>query len=423
MSLGATHRGRLRARRSRIPSVTDRNTPLAIEHVFDYIVVMATATLPRDIAADLASGTTDRLEQVLTEAESAIGRLRHLQTLAIRELDRRQVPFGDGARTLADWISARIDVTPETAKSLGRVSMSDSAELAAALVEGDATFDRVAEVAKAGDADLRHHLDLVGVRREIACRRELSESEERSAFERRTLIIQPDLLETTWKLWGRLPAIEGHIVVGKLDQLADELPTGPTREPHSTRRADALVALCAGDDDSAHTVNTTVIVDATGDRDRSPSDGETELGDTPAAWMASGPRVGPATLERLLCESSIDVIAKASDGTPLAIGDSRTAIPPKTRRWVLARDGGMCTVDGCSSSTRLQPHHIRPRSGNGDNDPENLASLCWYHHHIVIHGLGFTIDPTSPPRRRRLRPPGSDPPDRDRRPIRTTTRH
>lgn len=380
--------------------------------MFDYVVVMETATLPRDIAADLASGTIDRLEQVLTEAESAIGRLRHLQTLAIRELDRRQVPFGDGARTLADWISARIDVTPETAKALGRVSMSDSAELDAALVEGDATFDRVAEVATAGDVDLRHHLDLVGVRREIACRRELTESEERTAYEHRTLVIQPDLLETTWKLWGRLPAIEGHIVADTLDRIADDLPTDPTREPHSTRRADALVALCAGDEDSAHAVSTTVIVDATRDRDRSQDSRDTESGDMPAAWIASGPRVGPATLERLLCESSIDVIVKASDGTPLAVGDSRSAIPPKTRRWVLARDGGMCTVDGCSSSTRLQPHHIRPRSGNGANDAENLTTLCWYHHHIVIHGLGFAIDPTSPPRRRRLRPPGSDPPDR-----------
>lgn len=384
--------------------------------MFDYIESMETATL----SADLASGTTDRLEQVLTEAESAIGRLRHLQTLAIRELDRRQVPFGDGARTLADWISARIDVTPETARALGRVSMSDSSELDAALADGDATFDRVAEVAKAGDADLRHHLDLVGVRREIACRRELTEIEERSAFNDRTLVIQPDLLDTTWKLWGRLPAIEGHIVVGRLDRLADELPTGPTMEPHSTRRADALVALCAGNDDAGHTVNTTIIVDATADRrDRSQSDTETGSGDRPTAWIASGPRVGATTLERLLCESSIDVIAKASDGTPLAVGDSRTAIPPKTRRWVLARDGGMCTIDGCSSSSRLQPHHIRPRSENGDNDPENLASLCWYHHHIVIHGLGFTIDPNSPPRRRRLLPPGSDPPEPSRRPIHT----
>jgi hypothetical protein len=37
--------------------------------------------------------------------------------------------------------------------------------------------------------------------------------------------------------------------------------------------------------------------------------------------------------------------------------------------------------------------------------------LCWYHHHVAIHGMGMEIDPHSPVHRRRLRwPTGSDPP-------------
>ncbi|MDH3250571.1 MAG: HNH endonuclease, partial [Acidimicrobiia bacterium] len=100
------------------------------------------------------------------------------------------------------------------------------------------------------------------------------------------------------------------------------------------------------------------------------------------------------------------------DGTPLAVGTARSAIPPRTRRYVLARDGG-CAADGCTSMTRLQPHHIRPRSQLGDNHPDNLATLCWFHHHVVIHGRGFRIDPDSPPQRRRFLPPDvgcNDPP-------------
>lgn len=143
-------------------------------------------------------------------------------------------------------------------------------------------------------------------------------------------------------------------------------------------------------------VNTTVIVDAT---DAAQSNGES------GAWIVSGPRVGPVTLERLLCESTVEVTAVTSDGVPLAIGNAQTAIAPRTRRWVLARDGGMCTAEGCSSTYRLQPHHIRERHRRGTNHPDNLSSLCWYHHHVVVHGRGFKIDPESQPRRRRFLPP------------------
>ena len=36
---------------------------------------------------------------------------------------------------------------------------------------------------------------------------------------------------------------------------------------------------------------------------------------------------------------------------------------------------------------------------------ENLATLCWYHHHVVVHGMGYRIDPTAPAQRKRFLPP------------------
>lgn len=54
------------------------------------------------------------------------------------------------------------------------------------------------------------------------------------------------------------------------------------------------------------------------------------------------------------------------------------------------------------SRYRLQPHHIRRYVDRGDHDPENLATSCWFHHHIAIHRQGFRIDPDSLPHRRRL---------------------
>ena len=44
-------------------------------------------------------------------------------------------------------------------------------------------------------------------------------------------------------------------------------------------------------------------------------------------------------------------------------------------------------------------------------EPENLTTVCWFHHQVVIHSQRFTIDPDSPPERRRLlHPPIHGPP-------------
>jgi hypothetical protein len=134
-----------------------------------------------------------------------------------------------------------------------------------------------------------------------------------------------------------------------------------------------------------------------------PTRGET------GAETTAGPRVGPLTLEQILCGGTVEVTAITPDGVPLAHGRRRRAIPPRLRRYVLFRDGG-CVADGCDSRYRLQPHHIVAWSEGGRTDPDNLATLCWFHHHVVVHRMGYRIDPASPAFRRRFLPPGHDPP-------------
>ena len=356
--------------------------------------------LTADLIADL---TPDELDSVLDRLGGLESQIKAAQVRVLREVDRRQVPLGDGMRTLSDWIVGRMDVSRHTARKLVGVARADSAELDALLADG-VSFERVAELVAAGETDPHHELDMIGLRTELARRKPISGDDERDSFEDRFLAIQPTLDESAWNLWGKLPALEGKIVADTLDEVADEFPEPPAghRESRATRRADALFVVCdrRGEGAGGGGVKATVFVDAT-DSAR------------PNAWIASGPRVGPNTLHRLLCESAIDVVALTSDGEALRVGNATTAIPPATRRFVLWRDGGMCTADGCGSSYRLQPHHIRERSDDGDHHHTNLTSLCWYHHHVVVHGRGFRIDPTSPTRRRRFLPPArsnNDPP-------------
>jgi hypothetical protein len=175
------------------------------------------------------------------------------------------------------------------------------------------------------------------------------------------------------------------------------------------RWADALWAMSVdtltgtdGDSIDTHTPLVTVFVDAS---DAAPANGEAGV------TLEAGPHVGPAALQAILCDGIVEVTAPTKDGTPLAYGRKSRVIPPRLRRAILHRDGGVCTIEGCVSRYRLQIHHIISWSAGGCTDPDNLTTVCWFHHHVVIHGHGFTINPHSPPQRRHLnRPPNHSPP-------------
>ncbi|MEN8113590.1 MAG: HNH endonuclease signature motif containing protein, partial [Actinomycetota bacterium] len=246
-----------------------------------------------------------------------------------------------------------------------------------------------------------------GLARLATRRHRLTRDQQREAFDHRYVIAQPNLDQSEWKVHARLPAMAGRSLVDALDAKADELPNDiPASRP--TKWADALWAISAdslaGTDGAtieSQTPLLTVFMDA---NDAAPSNGEAGV------WIEAGPRAGIDTLEAILCTGAVEVTARTKNATPLDMGRRTRVIPPRLRRFVLARDDG-CTIAGCTSRYRLQTHHILPWSQGGPTDAGNLATICWYHHHIAIHGKGFTIDPDSPPQRRRLnRPPIHAPP-------------
>jgi hypothetical protein len=238
--------------------------------------------------------------------------------------------------------------------------------------------------------------DLAGVERLAASYRRMTASEEASRFEDRHLVIQPNLDESSWRLWGRLPGPDGQLVEKALLQRSDELPT-LRGEGRGERMADALTSICldsiTGGSEGRDVTVAEVFVDASL---AASSRGETGV------TLSSGLRAGPNTLSEILCTGQVRVIFQGGDGRPVGSTDLSEAISPRTRSDVWMRDRGVCTIDGCRSRYRLQPHHIHERSAGGDNHPDNLTLLCWFHHHVAIHGLGMTLDPTSRPTRRRL---------------------
>jgi hypothetical protein len=333
---------------------------------------------------DLTTVTTDGIETALTDLENQIGARRHLQMRLLTELDQRQAPMWDGSRNLAEWATARMDLTPETALRLTQtaVRLQDQPALAEELKEGTVSFDRVVEESRLVTAGADPELvagsrgwDLAGLRRMTARQRRIARQDEQRTFQDRSIKLQPTLDQTYYKVWGGLPGVDGRTLEQALLQRADQFPSMPDgkRCPRNQRFADALVAIAQDSLDGNQTegTSTTPLVSIFIDSQLAASTGG-EAG----VEIDIGSRIGPLTLEEILCGGSVEILTTGPDGTPLSVGPTARTIPPKLKRFILHRDRGACTADGCQSRYRLQPHHITPRSQGGTQQPDNLTSLC-----------------------------------------------
>jgi hypothetical protein len=245
---------------------------------------------------------------------------------------------------------------------------------------------------------------VAGVRREAALRARISSETEQQTGDQQFLVLQPSLDQSWWKLWGGLDGYSGAIVDKALTETADQLPPLPdgSRGTSSWRKATALTAICISDDPPPAQI--TVFIDA---QHAVGTDGETGV------VLETGPRIGRDTLEAILCDAVTEITVSTEDGIPMAYGRHTRTIPPALRRAIIHRDHNRCAADGCTSRNRLQIHHITPWSQGGPTDPGNLITLCWHHHHIVIHQHGYQIHPHPEHGRIRFRRPERAPPESD----------
>jgi len=362
----------------------------------------------------------EEFKQELTETNKQVAQLQARQLFLINKLDRAGVATTDGARTMIEWTATTLDTTTGTARDLvttaNHIYRRDPI-LFEDMQAGEVTLDRAIATLRLAATkapntviDRSFDLDLTAVNRLTHHQRRICRKDEQQTFQDRHLVIQPSLDQSRWRGWFELPGINGSIVDTALTQRADEMRMLPGGD-HFTRPqrlADALVMISKDSLDTEHTetgsdggANVTVFVDM---------DQANGTGGEKGAEIQYGPRVGPAVLEELICNSSVQLVG-LQDGKPIVTSDNTKTIPPAVRRFVAWRDGG-CAISGCTSRYRLQPHHIQHRHQHGNHHPDNLVTLCWFHHHIAIHGTGFTLKPNRPPGCQKLTKPnhGHDPP-------------
>jgi Domain of unknown function (DUF222) len=76
---------------------------------------------------------------------------------------------------------------------------------------------------------------------------------------------------------------------------------------------------------------------------------------------------------------------------PLDVGQS-DQIPAHLRRLVALRDQGCQYPGGCDQpAAGCEPHHVIHRADGGRTSLTNLKDYCWWHHHVVLHELGWEL--------------------------------
>lgn len=347
-------------------------------------------------------------EAEVVRLEGLICRIRGRQAQLLAALDRHQVDTADGARTMAEWVSAKLDLSPQTSSRLMTVARSDHPGLREQMLAGSWGLDRASWVAKLAALGLDHrHLGEVSDSYSLGQlfglwerNRKLSSADESFDYEWRYLVAQPSLDSSMLKLWGQLPGADGEIVLNALHKKETSFPVLEEQNA-GQRRADALTAICLDSLTGTHGEE--------GAKGREVTVAEVFIdaalaaatGGEAGATLSGGSKVGPNTLGEILCGGKVRVV-NCTETHPISYSDLSDTIPPAIRNFVRFRDQGACAIEGCRSRYRVQPHHIRERHLGGSHHIENLISLCWYHHHVAIHQRGMIIDPDSPIHRRQL---------------------
>jgi hypothetical protein len=335
----------------------------------------------RELCDELRCWDTDRLVEFRERALREARRHEGQALAAMRVLDERDALAKDQAArdgmTETNWKRQR-----DIARKLERL-----AHLGDAALHGDLSPEQLAPAAELADEDSDVEITATAKRTSPldlqkmahAARAKPSRQDSQARRNRRSL--------RKWQsadgfLCGRfeLPMEHGGAIVESFfDQVAERLrpATGEAWEPLERRQADILLALCqmeAGTEDDATHATVGARVDLHVDISL---DGEATL---------CGVALPDEWVDAARANARVHLRVVDDDGNVIAEDRARTFVSQKRRRAVVRRDG-RCRWPGCNRRLRLQVHHLHPSSWAGTDDTSNLASVCAYHHGLLIpHG-------------------------------------
>ncbi len=343
----------------------------------------------------------------------------------IAQFDRAESWRGDGAVSMAAWITERCKVSATTAGIWVRTAtkLESLPHLAGALTEGTLSLDAVASLAEvatpATDGELAAaslHWTVKQIRELAASHRGTTDAAAARQFEHRTLrfndakstmfaaFTKDDYAEAKAAMIARVSwdGVEGTEAPGNgagsigSSSSSGVRPGVQSYTPFDQRLYDAFLNICRLDrapgsgvkpDPDATNRTTvryrpTVVVHA---------DLALLTGDNPDG-IAELAGVGPISREvalRLACDAKVIFSLERTDGCILDQKRVRRSPTTAQRIEINRRDKG-CRFSSCGFSDFTQVHHMLPWVLGGETNLSNLITLCGRHHHAV-HELGWSM--------------------------------
>jgi hypothetical protein len=373
----------------------------------------------RSVGVEAAGLATERLEAEIRELGAHIAAATCRWLLLVAEYDRREGWTSWECLSCAHWVSWMCGISLTTAHEHLRVARAIEALplVRSEFAAGVLSYSKVRAITRVATPDTE--VDLVELGRTLTAS-QLDRTLAGYAKAQRNAEPQPEIERKVSWVWDddgslvarlRMGADEGALFVAAINREVDaelqrqreaaEVGAG-LEAPRSLGelRADAVMAvvrsaLDAPADAAEGFVVPEVVVHVEADTDG-----------TTSAQVEGGPVLHPAAAKRLGCDANVQVMIER-DGDPLHVGRRTRKINRRLRRAVLHRTGGLCAFPGCASRAR-HIHHLWHWTDGGPTDIENLAPLCWRHHHAVHEG-GWTLA-RAPGGYSAVRPPTTNPP-------------
>ena len=329
-----------------------------------------------DQAASQRLGEEDEAVAWLDLTQVSIGAAQREQLRAIVQVHSLDLWRDWGARSSEHWLSMRMGISyPRASKLLHTaLALQELPLTAEALSTGSLCLDKVIELARF--ATPKTEPELIGwakvrsvgrIRQEaeLLARRSLEEAKD--AEEVRSLTHRYE--DTRFVLHADLPAHYGPGIIGALERAEASIPVMPGEDggdAAEARRADALVALCAGGPvQGANPDRASVIVHA---------QLEGLLEGTWGAQLEKGGVIHAAAVQRLLCNAPMQVIVEDSAGRVMGMGKMRRDPPPPgcSVRSVI----GTRSVSSPTAEPGATPRSTMSSSGPTKGAPCSTSSRC-----------------------------------------------
>lgn len=208
---------------------------------------------------------------------------------------------------------------------------------------------------------------------------ELLEVRRRSAFERRSVAVEPAHDGMAW-LTAYLPAEQAIGIDDRLDRIAAALRSPDEQRTFAQLRADAFADLLLGCEPArprpgrgirAQIMVTVPVLALLG------------VSDEPAQLEGYGP-IDAETARQLAGDSPgfTRILTHPETGVVLSVGRDRYAVPRELRRAVRSRDE-VCRMVGClRRAASCDVDHTTDWHHGGTTSIDNLAHLCRSHHQL-----------------------------------------